>query len=100
MLWGLVELIDAVALHVIFPAVIDAAQAAFLVAPEKQRDAAMRAELVEEADATVAVTEGDEVLTQQAHPHRRAIGLGDLARQAGGDPLTPPPIPHRRPPPH
>ena len=36
------------------PAVIDAAQAAFLVAPEIQRDAAMRAELLDQADAALA----------------------------------------------
>src|SRR5205085_8308544 len=78
-------------------AVIDAAQSAFLVAPEKQRDAAVRAEFVDQADAAVAVAEGDEVFAEEAHPHRRAVGLGDLARQAGGNPIPPHRIAHRRP---
>src|SRR5216684_6405675 len=56
----LVELVEAVAFDVEFPAVIDASEAAFLVAPEEQRDAAMRAEFVDEPDAAIAVAEGDE----------------------------------------
>ena len=91
----LVQLIEAIAFDVELPAVIDAAQPAFLVAPEKQRHAAVRAEFVDEADAAVAVAERDEVLAQQLHPDRRAVGLGDLARQAGRDPIPPHRIAHR-----
>ena len=80
----LVELIDAVAFDVEFPAVIDAAQPAFLVAPEEQRDAAMRAEFVDQADAAVAVAERDEILAEQSDAHRRAVRLGSSQdRQAG-----------------
>ena len=93
----LVELIDAIAFDVEFPAVIDAAQPAFLVAPEEQRDAAMRAEFVDQTDAALAVAERDEVLAEQPDAHRRAVGLGDLRRQAGGDPIPPHRIAHRRP---
>jgi len=61
--------------------VIDAPEAAFLVAPEKQGHPAVRAELVNEADAAIAVAKRHEVFAEEAHPHRRAIGLGNLARQ-------------------
>ena len=53
----LVELIDAVAFDVEFPAVIDAAQPAFLVAPEKQRHPAVRAEFIHQPDPTFGVAE-------------------------------------------
>jgi hypothetical protein len=95
MLGGLVQLVDAIAFDVEFPAVIDAAQPAFLVAPEKQRDPAVRAELLDQADAAGAVAKCDEVLAQQPYPHRRAVGFGDLAREAGGDPIPPHRIAHR-----
>ena len=78
MLRRLVELIDAIAFDVEFPAVIDAAQPAFLVAPEIQRDAAVRAEFVDQTDAALAVAERDEVLAEQLDAHRRAVRLGDL----------------------
>ena len=78
------------------PAVIDAAQAAFLVAPEIQRDAAMRAEFLDQADAALGVAERDEVLAEQADAHRRAVGLGDLARKQRGDPVAAHRVAHRR----
>ena len=49
----LVQLIDAVALDVEFPAVIDAPETAFLVAPKEQRDPAVGTELVDKADPAV-----------------------------------------------
>ena len=63
------------------PAVVDAAQAALLVPPEAQRDAAVRAELIQQADAALRVAEGHQVLAEQADAHRRGIGFGDLARK-------------------
>src|SRR5204863_9676470 len=89
MLRGLVQLIDAIPLHVEFPAVIDASEAAFLIAPEKQRDPAVRAELVDQSYAAAAVAERNEVLAQEADPYRRAVRLADLARQAGREPIPP-----------
>src|SRR5438105_10507246 len=44
MLRRLVELVEAVALDIKFPAVIDAPETALLVAPEEERDAAVRTE--------------------------------------------------------
>ena len=76
--------VDAVAVGVEFPAVIDAAQAAFLVAAEEQRRAAMRAIRVDQADTPLRVAEGDQVLAEQAHAHRRAVALRQLRGQRRG----------------
>src|SRR5262249_20130120 len=54
--------LDALAGHVVFPAVIGAAQAVFLVAAEPQRYPAMGAEFVHHADTALAVTECDQPL--------------------------------------
>src|ERR1700722_11428256 len=51
----LIELIDAVAFNVEFPAVIDASEPAFLVATEKERDAAVWTEFLHQPDAAVGV---------------------------------------------
>ena len=71
----LVQHVDAVAVDVELPAVIDAAQPAFLVAPEEQRGAAMRAVFVDQTDAALAVAERHEVLAEQPDAHRRTIRL-------------------------
>src|SRR5437763_16415423 len=55
MLRRLVELIDAIAFDVKFPAVIDASEPAFLVAAEPQRHAATPPEFLDQADPAVAV---------------------------------------------
>jgi hypothetical protein len=87
--------LDDVAFDVEFPAVIEAAQAAFLVAREHQRGAAVRAEFVEHADAAFGVTEDDEAFAKQAHADRRAVRFGNLLGQAGGDPVPPHDLAHR-----
>ncbi len=81
--------VDALAGHVVFPAVIGAAQAALLVAPEPQRHAAMGAEFVHQADAALRVAERDQALGQQLHAHRRAIRLRQLGRQQRRNPVAP-----------
>src|SRR5271165_513532 len=92
----LVHLLDAIAFDVELPAVIDAAQAGFLVASEPQGGAAMRAKLLDEPDAALAVAKTDELLAEQLHAHRRAVGLGEFARQEGRNPIPPQHIAHRR----
>ena len=87
--------VEAVAFDVELPAVIDAAQAAFLVAAEEQRGAAMRAAMLHDADAAVGVAEGDQLLAEQQEPHRLAVGL-QLRRQAGGNPVFAHQVAHRR----
>ena len=69
----LVRHVDAVAVHVELPAVIDAAQPTFLVSAEEHRGAAVRTVVVDQAYSAVAVAEGDELLTQQQHAHRIAV---------------------------
>src|SRR5579862_3025461 len=88
--------IDAIAVDVEFPTVIDAANAAFLVAAEEHRGGAMGTALVDEADAAIGVTECDEVLAEELHAHRCAVGLGDLAREQRRDPIAPHQRAHRR----
>jgi hypothetical protein len=78
--------IEAVARDVVFPAVIDAAQAAFFIAAEEQRGAAVRAAVVEHADPPCAVAEGDQSLAQQHQGKRVAVG-SQLRRQAGRHPV-------------
>src|ERR1700739_615192 len=71
-------------------------QAAFLVAPEPQRDAAMRAELVHQSVAPFRVTERDQLFRQQAHTHRRTVILGQFLNQQRWDPVAPKQLTHRR----
>jgi hypothetical protein len=75
--------------------VIDAAQAAFLVASEEQRGAAMRAAMLHDADPAIGVAEGDELLAEQQQPHRLAVGL-QFRRKTGRNPVFPHQIAHGR----
>jgi hypothetical protein len=75
--------IHAIARHIELPAVIDAAQAALLVAAEKQRRAAVRTAMVHDADAAIRVAEGNQFFAEQHQAHWRAIPfqLGRLGRR-------------------
>ena len=94
---GLVHLVDAGAGDVELPAVIDAAQPVLLVAPQPERDAAMGAELLKQANAAEAVTKRDEVLAQQPHAHRSAVRSRQLTRQQRRQPVAPQQLPSGRP---
>ena len=87
MLLRLVQLIDAGAGHVELPAVIDAAQAALLVAPEEERCASVGAELVEQPHAPAGVAERDQALAEQADADGGAVGLGQLTGEERGHPV-------------
>jgi hypothetical protein len=65
--------IDAVAVHVELPAVIDATQPTFFIATKEHPRPAMWAERINDADRTMAVAEGHQVFTEHAQPHRRPI---------------------------
>ena len=67
--------VDALAGGVELPAVVDAAQAALLVATEEQRRAAVRTERADHADLAVGVAEGDQVFAQGARANRVAVRL-------------------------
>ncbi len=66
--------IDAVAISIELPAVIDAADAAGFVPAVEQRRAAMRAAVIHHADPARGVTERDQLLAEQHQPHRIAAG--------------------------
>src|SRR5436190_24036262 len=88
--------VHAVAVHVVLPAVVRAAQPALLVAAEPERHAAMGTELVDEADAPFAVAERDQLLSQQLHANRRAIALRQLGVEQRRYPVAPEQLTHRR----
>src|SRR5262249_47812933 len=88
--------VDALSVDRELEAVIGAADAVLLVAAEIERRAAVRAELVDEADLAFAVAEGEQLLAQNLHTHRRAVGLGDLAREQNRYPVAPHQAAHRR----
>ena len=48
----------------------------------------MRTFLIEQADAAGGVAEQHQVLAEQPHPQRRAVGLGDLSGKRRGNPIT------------
>ena len=75
LLWRHARHVDALARRVELPAVIEAADTAFLVAAEEQRGAAVRAAMIHHANAATAVAEGDQLLAQQHEPHRRSVAL-------------------------
>ena len=92
----LVRHVDALAGDVVLPAVIRAAQSALLVAAEPERDATVRAELVHQAVASLAVAERDEPLRQQLHAHRGTVVPRKLFREQRGNPVAAKRLPERR----
>src|SRR5262245_561193 len=91
-----VRKLDAPAVHVVLPAVIDAAQPALFVAAEEQVRAAVRALGLDQAHAALRIAERDQLLAEQLHADRRAIGLGKLARQRDRLPEAPEILAHQR----
>jgi hypothetical protein len=79
---------DDIAVHVHFPAVIEAAQTAFFIASVEERGAAMRAEFIHHADTALRIAEGNEIFAQNAHAHGIAIGFGHFFRETGGQPIA------------
>jgi hypothetical protein len=92
---GLVELVDASAGDIELPTVVHAAESTFFVAAEEQRGAAVWTKFVQEPDPALGVAEGDEVLAQEPHAHRRVVGFADLARQQRRDPVSSHRVAHR-----
>src|SRR5438552_11680840 len=88
--------IHALAVHVVLPAVVRAAQPALLVAAEPERNAAMRAEFVDDADAPFAVAERDQPLSEQLHANRRTVALRQFPVEQRRYPVTPEQLTHRR----
>src|SRR6185503_4740666 len=82
--------------HVVLPAVVGATQAVLLVAAEPEGNAAVGAELVDQAETVGSVAEGDQALGQELHPHGRAVGLGQLLGEQRRQPVAAEQLAHRR----
>src|SRR5216683_4105839 len=96
-LLGLVHLIDAIAVDIELPAVINAAQTRLFVASEPQRGASVRTELVDQTDPALAVAKTDQTFAQKLNANRPAIGFRKLARKQRWDPISPQHVTHRGP---
>ena len=89
--------IHAAPIGVELPAVVGAAQAARLHAPEEEMRAAMRAPRSDDADAPGAVAERDELLAEELQALWRAVGLRQFAAQQRRHPVVPEHRAHGRP---
>ena len=70
--------VEAAAGDVELPSVEHTAYPMLLIPPKEQRSAAMRAKLFQQPNPSGGVPEGHQVFTQQPHPDRRAIWIGQL----------------------
>ena len=85
---GLAGQVDAVAMHVELPPVIDTAQAALLVSAVEERGATMGTECFDEADLTVGVPKRDQVLAHDLDADRWTVGFGNFVGQQHGQPVA------------
>src|ERR1043166_3152863 len=65
--------VEHVSFDVVFPAVVNAGQAAFFIAAKEERSAAMRAMLGQKSDASVTVAKRNQVFSEKTNSSRRAI---------------------------
>jgi hypothetical protein len=59
--------------------VVNAAQAAFFIAAEEKRRAAVRAVFAEQTNFSFAIAKRDQIFAEQTDADRRAVGFKDLA---------------------
>src|ERR1700722_13457759 len=82
----LVGHVDAGAIHVEFPSVVNASQAAlFIAAPEKARSP-VGTELINQSHMPVRGPEGNQVFSQEPHPDRGTVWSWHLRGQQRGYP--------------
>src|SRR5581483_10217546 len=79
-----------------FPAVVDAAQPAFLIPAEKQTGTAVRAMVLYQPHLAARITKSDELLTQNERPHWLAVWRRQLAGQQHRQPVLAHQLAHRR----
>ena len=79
--------VNAVAIDVVFPAMIDTAQSAFLVAAIIQVCAAMSAVGFEDSDPPLSIAKCDEIFAEKPKADRRTVRLGNLFFQKCGHPV-------------
>jgi len=65
--------VKAIASHIKFPAVINAAKPSFLIPAQKQRCATMRAPVIHHTNPALTVAKGNEFLAKQHQAKRRAV---------------------------
>src|SRR5215471_17757705 len=70
----LVGHVDASAVDIKFPAVIDASKTTLFVATPEEARPPVSTELIQQTGPAGRVTKGDQIFTEQANPHRPAIG--------------------------
>src|SRR5206468_4247784 len=80
--------IDTLARRIEFPPVVDAAKPFFLVTPEEERGAAVRAGVADQSHSPGSCPEGDQVFAQEADAQRRAIGRRELFGKQEGNPVA------------
>ena len=90
-----VRQVDALAVHVVLPAVIDAADTAVFVAAEEQVGAAVRAVRLDQSDPAFRVAKGDQIFAHHFDADRRAVGLGNFTRERNRLPEAPEILAHR-----
>ena len=88
--------VDAASFDVELPAVVDAANAALLVAPEPEVGAAVRAMLIDDADAPAVSRNASSSSPMTVSFLRRAVGFGQLLRQQNRQPEPAQQLAHRR----
>ena len=89
--------VQAVAVHVELPAVVDAAQAALLVATPVELRLPVGAAPLDQPDGAGRVAKGDELLAEHAYAHGWAVRLGQLRRDQHRRPEAPEEVAHGRP---
>src|SRR5439155_6892194 len=87
--------IDALAADIELPAVIDAAQAVFLIAAEEQRGSPVGAGILDQTNLSRGRPKADEVLAEETDTERRTVGPRQLVRPRSRDPVLPHEVPHR-----
>ena len=75
---------------------VEAAQPAFLVAPEGKRGSPVQAILTEHAEPALRIAEDDQVFAEKPRAHRRAVALGHFLGHAQRQPVAPHDAAHRR----
>ena len=78
--------VQAIAVHIVLPAVIDTTDAALFVAAKEERGAAVRAAVIHDADAARGVAKGDQLFAKRQQPQRIAVGL-NLVRAGNREPI-------------
>ena len=89
--------IYALAIHVILPAMVGAAEALFLVAAVEEAGVAVRAELLQYAHLAAGGAKSHHLLAVDLGLHGRAVRLGQLLREQHRRPEPPAELPHGRP---